>query len=116
MRDDSSMATKRGARTDSLPESSIERLIRERGLRRFGTFFVTGEGEYLPNGDEETSGYAIDDQGQAYSFWTGWDEAQQGVVFSEWEPVDTESEWSGVAEFERARAAAGLGPARRVAS
>jgi len=110
------MATKHGARTDSLPESPIERLVRERGLRRFGLFFVTGEGEYLPNGDEEKSGYAIDDQGQTYSFWTGWDQTQQAVVFSEWEPVATEAEWFDVAEFERARAAAGLGPARRVAS
>jgi hypothetical protein len=85
-------------------------------LRRFGLFFVTGEGEYLPNGDEEQSGYAIDDQGQAYAFWTGWDHLHQVVVFSEWEPVDIETEWLGVAEFERAWAAAGLSPIRRAVS
>jgi hypothetical protein len=73
-------------------------------------FFVTGEGEYLPNGDEETSGFVIDDSGQAYSFWTGWDSARQAVTFSEWETVDVEAEWLGVGEFERARAAAGLPP------
>jgi hypothetical protein len=110
------MATNHGVRTDSLPESPIERLVRERGLRRFGLFFVTGEGEYLPNGDEERSGYVIDAQGQVYSFWTGWDQIQQAVIFSEWEPVSIEAEWSGVAEFERARAAAGLTPTRRAVS
>ena len=110
------MATNQGRRTDSLPESPIERLVRERGLHRFGFFFVTDEGDYLPNGDEEQSGYVIDDQGQAYSFWTGWDQVRQDVIFSEWEPVPTEAERDGVAEFERARAAAGLGPRRRAAS
>jgi hypothetical protein len=110
------MATNHGVRTDLLPESSINRLVRERGLRRFGLFFVTGEGEYLPNGEEEKSGYVIDDQGQAYSFWTGWDQNQQAVVFSDWEPVDAEAEWSGVSEFERARVAAGLTPGHRAAS
>ena len=103
-------------RSDSLPESPIERLVRDRGLRRFGLFFVTGEGEYLPNGDEERSGYVIDDQGRAYSFWTGWDQVRQEIVFSEWEPVATEVEWDGVAEFERARVEAGLSPRRRAAS
>ena len=110
------MATNHGMRTDLRPESLIERLVRERGLRRFGLFFVTGEGEYFPNGDEEQSGYVIDDRGQTYAFWTGWDQSQQAVVFSEWEPVDAEAEWYGVAEFERAWAAAGLSPTRRAVS
>lgn len=110
------MAMNHGGRTDALPGSTIERLVRERGLGRFALFFVTGEGEYLPNGDEEQSGYVIDDQGQAYAFWTGWDDAQRAVVFSEWEPVDVEVEWAGLAEFERARVAAGLTPMRRAAS
>jgi hypothetical protein len=110
------MATNRGVRNDSLSGSSIERLVRERGLRRFGLFFVTGEGDDLPNGDEEQSGYVIDERGQAYAFWTGWDQDRQQVVFSEWEPVDAEAEWNGVSEFEQARLAAGLTPKHRAVS
>ena len=105
------MAIQRGAQTDSQSASPIEMLVRERGLQRFGLFFVTGEGEDLPNGDEEQSGYIIDNQGQIYSFWTGWDATRQQVTFSEWELVDEEPEWRGVGEYERARARAGVATA-----
>ena len=54
--------------TDVRPLSLIEQLVRQRGLRRFGLFFVTGEGKELPNGDEDQSGFAIDASGQVYSF------------------------------------------------
>jgi hypothetical protein len=104
------MAIHPGAQVDSRPASPLERLVRERGLRRFGLFFVTGEGELFPNGDEEQSGYVIDELGQAYSFWTGWDPDRQEVTFTEWEAVDEEPEWRGVGEYERARACAGLDP------
>jgi hypothetical protein len=104
------MAIHPGVQADSQPASPIEWLVRERGLQRFGLFFVTGEGEELPNGDEEQSGFVIDSQGQIYSFWTGWDATRQAVTFSEWEPVVEEPEWRGVGEYERARARAGLAP------
>jgi hypothetical protein len=94
----------------SQPSSPLERLIRARGLRRFGLFFVAGEDELLPNGDVETSGYVIDEHSQIYSFWTGWDADHNEVIFSEWELVDEEAEWRGVGEYERARATAGLLP------
>jgi hypothetical protein len=101
------MAIHPGARADSRPESPIERLVRERGLRQFGLFFVTGEGDFFPNGDEEQSGYVIDNRGQIYSFWTGWDPAHRDVVFTEWEKVEEEPEWRDVGEYHRARARAG---------
>ena len=104
------MAIHPGVRTDPRPSSPIERLVRERGLRRFGLFFVTGEGNELPNGDEEQSGYVIDDRGQIYSFWTGWDSTRHEVVFTEWERVDEEPEWRGVREYDRARMLAGAPP------
>ena len=104
------MAIHSAVQTDSRPVSPIERLVRERGLRRFGLFFVTGEGENLPNGDEEQSGYVVDDRGQIYSFWTGWDASRQDVVFTEWERVAEEPEWRGVGEYERARKRAGASP------
>jgi len=101
------MAVHPGARTDSRPATPIERLVTERGIRRFGLFFVTGEGDELPNGDEDQSGYVVDSRGQIYSFWTGWDAARRDVVFTEWEQIEEEPEWRGVAEYERARAHAG---------
>jgi hypothetical protein len=104
------MAIHPGAQTDSRPASPIEGLVRERGLRRFGLFFVIGEGDELPNGDEDQCGYVIDDQDQIHSFWTGWDETHRAVTFTEWELVDEEAEWCGVGEYERARAKAGLAP------
>jgi hypothetical protein len=104
------VAIQSSAQTNSQPTSLIEGLIRERGLQYFGLFFVTGEGEDLPNGDEEQSGYVIDDQGQIYSFWTGWDDTREQVTFSEWELVDEEPDWRGVGEYERARARVGLAP------
>jgi len=95
--------------------SPIERLVRERGLHHFGLFFVTGEGSDLPNGDEEKSGYVIDNHGQIYSFWTGWDATRNEVVFTEWERVDEEPEWRGIGEYDRARARAGLAPSTKSA-
>lgn len=104
------MAIHPSAHMDSRPASPIEWLVRERGVPRFGLFFVTGEGEELPNGDEEQSGFVIDGQGHIFSFWTGWDDTRQQVTFSEWERVDEEPEWRGVSEYERARESAGLAP------
>jgi hypothetical protein len=104
------MAIHSDARTDSRPASPLERLVKEHGLHRFGLFFVTGEGDYLPNGDEEKSGYVVDSSGRIYSFWTGWDDVRCEVTFSEWMLTDEEPEWRGVSEYERARGAAGLAP------
>src|SRR5438067_13197980 len=106
------MAIGPSMQTTSQPASSLERLVREKGLQRFGLFFVTGEDDCLPNGEEETSGYVISDVGKIYSFWTGWDAARSDVVFIEWDAVEEEAEWRGVGEYERARARAGLGPSQ----
>ena len=50
------------------PEDDLHRLIRDEGLRRYGLFFVTGEGKRLPDGWEDASGYVIDDRGRVFSF------------------------------------------------
>lgn len=102
------MAIHPGARTASLPASPLERLVREQGLRQFGLFFVTGEGEFMPNGDEEKSGYVIDEFGHTYSFWTGWDAARGTVVLTEWEPIADDPDWHVIGEYQRARERAGL--------
>ncbi len=88
--------------------SPLERFVKERGLRRFAFFFVTGEGEYLPNGDEEKSGHVIDAHGRIFSFWTGWDVEHETPTFGEWDAVDASPEWLESAEYRRARAAVGL--------
>lgn len=102
------MVTPARQRTDSRPLRLIERLVRERGVQRFGLFMVTSEGKTLPNGDEDQSGFVIDGSGQVYSFWTDWDDSSHAVVFSEWEPVDDDPVWRDVAEYQRARKTAGL--------
>ena len=109
------MAIHPGARTTSQPASPLERLVQEKGLHRFGLFFVAGEDDLLPNGEEATSGYVINEDGTIHSFWTGWDTDRHEVVFAEWETVDEEPEWRGVGEYERARARAGLEPSSAVA-
>lgn len=106
------MAIHPGRQTDRRPASQIERLVRQRGVQKFGLFFVTGEGKELPNGDEDRSGFVIDASGQVYAFWTDWDPVQGAVVFSEWEPVEDDPSWHGTVEYMRARQHAGL--ARRV--
>src|SRR5687768_9414594 len=54
-------------------EQALRRLIRERGLERYGLFFGTGEGSFLPDGTEAGSGYVVDERGRVFFWWTGWD-------------------------------------------
>jgi hypothetical protein len=90
------------------PAEDLHRLIRSEGLKRYGTFFVTGEGKRLPDGSENGSGYVIDEQGRVFSFWLDWDHERQETVFTEWAEVHSESNWPESAEYQEARAAAGL--------
>jgi hypothetical protein len=105
------MAIHSGSHAEPHPTTSLDRLVRERGLHRYAFFFVTGEGDYLPNGEEEKSGHVLDDQGRIHSFWTGWDPSLKRVIFSEWEQVDAEPAWHDSDEYRRARAQVGHDPA-----
>ena len=88
---------------DSVPE-----LLRQKGLRRYGLFYVVGEGETLPDGSEAASGYVVDDCGRIFFFWVGWDDRCRGPTFTEWEEVvETEADRADP-EYRRAREAAGL--------
>lgn len=89
-------------------KDDLHRLIRDQGLKRYGVFFITGEGIRLPDGSEDASGYVIDDHGRVFSFWLDWDYDRQGVTFTEWEQVEPEPEWNEDAEYRQAREAAGL--------
>lgn len=42
----------------------LDALVRARGLQQFAYFLVTGEGSFLPNGVEVTSGHVLDATGR----------------------------------------------------
>ena len=94
----------------SRPASPLDALIKQRGLRHYGLFLVSGEGTFFENGEERKSGYGVDDQGQAFWFSTDWDPKQRVVALVEWEAIDDEPEWQRLGEYQRARARAGLPP------
>jgi hypothetical protein len=86
----------------------LDQLIAERIAGRHAMFFVTSEGDVLPDGTDTESGHVIDEQGRVFAFWTGWDAARNVFAFESWEQVEPESHWSESAEYRRAREAVGL--------
>ncbi len=103
------LADKRNARErPTHGQETLRQLIRARGIERYGLFFGTGEGSFFPNGTEESSGYAIDDRGRVFFWWTGWDAERGAVTLETWEEVEPDSAWDQSAEYRRARQAVGL--------
>ena len=102
------MAIRPGTRTDTREARALRRLVEGQGLGRYAFFFVTAEGDELPDGTEETSGFVLHDDGRVFSFWTGWDAARGEPVFTEWEQVEPEAHWMRSAEYRRARERVGL--------
>lgn len=86
----------------------LEALVDARRIGRHAFFFVTGEGEVMPNGVEDASGHVIDEHGRVYAFWLGWDARRNEPTFTEWEEVTPEPSWSQSAEYRHARKCAGL--------
>lgn len=102
------MVIQQDIKSDAEHMALLDALIAERGLKRYGLFFVTGEGAFTPDGYEETSGYALSQEGRAFFFWTGWDEAAQRTGFDMWKPTEPQSDWQDDEEYRAARRAAGL--------
>lgn len=102
------MAIEQELKSDTEHMALLDSLLVERGLEQYGLFAVTGEGTVTPNGYEETSGYALSRDGQAFFFWTGWDEASQRTTFDMWQPTEPQAEWESDQEYQAARVAAGL--------
>ena len=102
------MATHSGTRVDTEHELALRRLVEGQGLCHYAFFFVTGEGNELPNGLEETSGFVLNSDGTVYSFWTGWDASLGQATLAEWERVEPETDWIEEPEYCRARQAVGL--------
>ena len=90
----------------------LKRLAEGRGLWRHAFFFVTGEGEFIPNGVEDASGHVVDEHGHVYAFWLGWDDVRQAPAFTMWEEVEPEPGWIENAEYRQARESVGLDGAR----
>lgn len=86
----------------------LGRLVSARVFGPYAFFFVSGEGEFFPNGVEESSGFVIDRHGSVHSFWTGWDADRDEVTLVGWESVDPEPTWLEDDEYRRAREALGL--------
>jgi hypothetical protein len=93
---------------DPRARAILDALVRAKGLERYAYFFVTGEGRFLPDGTEESSGCVLDASGRVFSFWTGWDAGRGQKILAEWEEVSVEPHWRRSAEYRRARAAVGL--------
>jgi hypothetical protein len=104
------MAAHRAAPPGSQQENVLRVLLDQQRLGRYAPFFVTGEGGFLPNGLEETSGYVIDERGRVFSFWLGWDHDHGVPALTEWEQEEPEPHWSRSREYREARAAVGLKP------
>jgi hypothetical protein len=102
------MAIHRPARQVEDGAQILEQLAGARELGRHAFFFVTGEGEIMPNGVEDASGHVIDEHGRIFAFWLGWDEQKQAAAFTEWEEVEPEPGWLQSAEYRQARAGVGL--------
>jgi hypothetical protein len=93
---------------DPTARAMLDGLVRARGLRRFAYFLVTGEGSFLPNGVEVTSGHVLDASGQIFRFWTAWDKERNQATFKTWRPAATNPRWERMVEYQRARTAVGL--------
>jgi hypothetical protein len=100
-------------RDSEAARADLERLIRGRGLARFGIFHASGEGRMLPDGSESGSGYVIDENGRHYFYWLDWDVARARLALTRWEELDS-GEFADLQddpEYGRARADVGLAPA-----
>jgi hypothetical protein len=104
------MAIHPGSRQVNDEAEILEQLAQDRRLGRHAFFFVTGEGEILPSGIEDASGYVIGEDGRVYAFWLGWDDQQKAPAFTEWEEVEPEPSWGESAEYRQARERVGLNP------
>ena len=102
------MAIHSGSRQVNDEAQILERLVQDRRLGRHAFFFVTGEGEIMPNGVEDASGHVIDERGRVYAFWLGWDDRRQAPAFTAWEEVEPEPGWSESSEYRQARERVGL--------
>ena len=106
------MATRRptGFRDAAALRADLERLIRERGLARFGIFHASGEGQLLPDGSESGSGYVVDESSRHYFYWLDWDVVRAHLALTRWQELGPTAfaDLQDDPEYREARGAAGL--------
>lgn len=104
------MAIHPGTKNSGLTRGAqmLRRLVGARIFGPYEFFFVSGEGEFFKNGVERSSGLVMNQHGQVWSFWTGWDDARDEVTLASWEAVPIEPDWSEDQEYREAREALGL--------
>lgn len=76
--------------------------------RRYGVFFSTSEGHIMPSGEEDASGFVVDETGDHFFYWTGWHTRFGGVHLEVWTREQFQEEWGDVPEYLAARRQAGL--------
>ena len=87
----------------------IERLLEERGIRRYALFLVQREGLTLPGGVEAVSGFALDGDGRVHGFWLDWDHEKKAYTLAPFYEVDQpESAFPQDQEYRSARRTLGL--------
>ncbi len=64
---------------------------------------VTGEGRFLPNNVEVTSGYVLDASSQVFRFWMTWDTVRDRASLKIWRPAAANPRWDRLGEYQRAR-------------
>jgi hypothetical protein len=95
--------------TAAVPEAALlTRLLRGRVQGKHALFFTSDEGIELPDGTEQMTGYAIDEQGDIHAFTLGWDAAQGAPALTRWRRSEPERFWDGVEEYRAARRRVGL--------
>jgi hypothetical protein len=101
------MAIGYDTKSDADHMTLLEGLISKQGIGPHGLFLLSGEGQVMPNGYEETSGYVVCRDGGVFFFWTGWDEQAQHIGFKIWEHATPQPDWLEDDEYQAAQRAAG---------
>lgn len=92
----------------TLQRAALWAALESRGLKRFAVFDVSVEGKIYPNGVDETSGLALNEDGRIWFFWTDWDDEHQQVTIRHWEELPITPLLASGREYERARRELGL--------
>jgi hypothetical protein len=96
------------------PQADIlARLLRERGIDRYGLFLVSGEGKQLTDDIEASSGYVVDAAGCIHFFWMDWDATRGRINLTRWQEVAPDPDWRDEPEYRQALELAGYRPSHR---
>lgn len=96
------------AKLEPAEVDTLEQLVAARGIGACAPFLVAGEGTILPNGDEESSGYVVDETGRVFRYWLAWDDERDAPTLSVWRQVEQPDRWRDHPEYRKAREQLGL--------